>query len=449
MVSEKEKVSGKESGKEGREEDLSQLEKELMEKFDRYVIPGRQKAYQLLGWDFIPGKREGCYVWDLAGKRRFIDVRSSGGVFNLGHRPPATIRALKKAIDELELDMSDHLLMSRYRVELAEKLVNLMPGDIQHAIFCVSGGEAVDLAIKIARGYTGRKNIITSYGAYHGLTGFALSAGDPKWRQKFEPLIPGFKHVPYGDIKAVEEAMDDDTAACIFETIQATGGIVIPPDDFFPRLRELCDKKGVLWIDDEVQTGLGRTGKLWAYEHWGVVPDIVVLGKGTSGAMYPITVVCVREHVAEFLRKNPFIHISTGGGTEIGCVVLSAVLDEITKPGFLEHVNKMAEFFAEELRKLGEEYPDLQKSVRQKGLMMGIEFVDDVLGPLASAQLSRYGVIAVFADNFPRVLQIMPPLIITEKEGKEVVDALRKTYQALRGSWKEMKPLIESMKDIM
>ncbi len=393
----------------------------MVEDFESYVSPGRVAVYRALGFDAVPGKREGVYVWDLAG-RRYINCRSSGGVFNLGHRPRAVVDALVRALDEL--DIGDHMLISEQRAILAARLAKLTPGDIQYSFFTPSGGEACDVAIKLARGYTGRPKIVSALAGYHGHTGFALSAGDPSFKRHFEPLMPGFEQVPFGDPDALREAVDDTTAAVIFETIPATAGILIPGDDFYPAVRKVCDETGALMILDEVQAGLGRTGRLWAIEEWGVVPDIMVLGKGMSGGIYPLSVVCYRPHVDEFFKRNPFVHLTSFGGADLGCVCGIAMLDEICRPGFLEHVEAMGQRFEMGFGRLMAAYPELVTGWRRRGLMIAFELSDDALGPMMTRALGLNGVIAVFCDFRRRAMQIMPPLIIQPAEVDEVLEAM-------------------------
>lgn len=411
-----------------------------MKDFRDHVSFGKVEVFSALGLDLVPGRREGCYIWDVDGEKRVLNCRSSGGVFNLGHRPPSTVDALREALEEL--DCGDHLLLSEQRAALALRLSRLLPGDLTYTIFSVSGGEAIDLAIKLARGHTGRTGIISAKGGYHGTTGLATAAGDPKWKNKFGPLAPGFSQVPFGDLEALEKNVTRETAAVILETIPATGGVLVPPEGYLERLRSLCDDRGALWIDDEVQTGLGRTGNLWAVDEYGLVPDIMVLGKGMSGGIYPLSATCISEKIEHFFRQDPFLHISTGGGTELGCVVTMAMLDEITSPGFLEHVREMADAFHLGLSELGGVFPDVQEGFRQKGLMIGIDTPYDSTGLALSVELYKNGVLAIFADNRPRTMIIMPPLIISRKQVEEVLVALERSYEAIRNLLPELRPSV-------
>ncbi len=403
--------------------------KQTIADFAEYISPGKVKAYRMMGAEVVPARREGVRIWDVDGKA-YINCRSSGGVFNLGHTPPEIRAVLGKALAD-GLDIGDHMLLSAPRAALAKKLAQLTPGDIHYTVFGVSGGEAIDLAIKLARAHTGRPGIISAIGGYHGHTGFALATGDESFKKYFGPLAPGFRQIPFGDLEMLDDAIRDDTAAVIMETIPATYGFPLPPDDYYPTMRKLCDQRGALMIIDEVQAGLGRTGELWAINHWNVVPDIMVIAKGLSGAYYPLSATCFRKHLGKFFEDNPFIHVSTMGGSDIACAVTMAVLDRISDPAFLAHVRAMAERFAQGFATLMKKHGKFLVEVRQKGLMIGLKHAEEKHGFLMTALMFKHGVIALFANNDKTVLQIMPPLIIKEAEVDEVLGALDASYADL------------------
>ncbi len=289
---------------------------ETIEGFRDHVSSGKVAFFAQYGMDFVPGRREGVYLWDVEGDKRLVNCHCNGGVFNLGHRHPAVVDTLVRAVDEL--DIGNHHFISEQRAALARRLAELAPGEMPYSVFAVGGGEAIDFALKLARAHTERPGIISVRGGYHGHTGLALAAGDAQYRDPFGPMPPGFVQVPFGDVAAIADRINGDTAAVILETIPATLGMPIAPQGYFAELRALCDRYGALLIVDEVQSGLGRTGKMWAIEHWGVEPDILVTGKGLSGGVYPIAATCYRSELNAFMEANPFIHISTFGGAEIG-----------------------------------------------------------------------------------------------------------------------------------
>lgn len=401
---------------------IGQMPKEkIIDTFARHVSSGKAKFFAQAGIDFVLGRREGVFIWDTDGQK-LIDCHCNGGVFNLGHRHPRVVAALRQALDELDIGNSH--LMSEPRARLAERLASLWPGDLSRVVFGVGGGEAVDMAIKLARGHTGRPKVISAHGGYHGHTGLALAAGDEQYRRPFGPLAPGFVQVPFGDLEALGAVVDHETAAVIFETIPATLGMALPPEDFFAGVRQLCDDRGALMIIDEVQAGLGRCGEVWGINSYGVVPDILVSAKGLSGGIYPISATIYRERLNPFLDENPFIHVSTFGGSEVGCYVALEVLNLLEEPGFLEHVREMAGLFSQGFDELKQKHPQILVSVRQKGLMMGLKLADPALGPLMTLAGFRHGLLTVYANNDTSVSQILPPLIIQEPEVRQVIEAL-------------------------
>jgi acetylornithine/succinyldiaminopimelate/putrescine aminotransferase len=395
---------------------------EAFEQFGRYVSPYKAETFSSAGLDFVMGRREGVYVWNLEGTKRLLNCHVNGGTFNLGHRHPALCQALRDAADAL--DIGNHHLVSAPRAALAERLAAVTPGDIQYTIFGVSGGEAVDCAIKVARGCTRRPKIVSAFGAYHGHTGFALAAGDAKYREPFGPMPPGFVQVPFNDVDALARVVDRETAGVIFETVPATLGMPIPAPDFYAHVREICDHSGAIFIVDEVQTGLGRTGKMWGVDWFDVVPDILVTGKGLSGGMYPITATCVRPPLMEVFRADPFIHVSTFGGAEIGCAVALALLEVLSAPGFLDRVRRRADWYAAELQALQRTHPRVLVEVRQLGLFIGLRYVHPEGGPLMTKLCYDAGMFALYANNDHSVQQFLPPLVITDAEAEETIRIL-------------------------
>jgi acetylornithine/succinyldiaminopimelate/putrescine aminotransferase len=358
-------------------------------------------------------------MWDVSGEKQLINTHCNGGVFNLGHRHPRILEVMRQSLDEL--DIGNHHLISEQRAALAARMAELTPGDISYTVFGVGGGEAIDLAIKVARAYTGKSKIISALGGYHGHTGYALATGDEKFRAPFGPLLPGFVQVPFNDIAALEAAIDADTAAVILETIPATSGIWVPAPDYLPAVRELCDRKGILWIADEVQAGLGRTGRLWGVDHYELTPDIMVIGKGLSGGIFPMSATCFRPQLESVFHADPFIHISTFGGAELGCPVARAVLDISSDPAFLAHVRDVATVFSAGFVDLKRQYPALLVGLRQQGLMMGIEMTNEMCGPVFTKAAYDAGLLSIYAGNDKRVAQLLPPLIIDRPLAEEIL----------------------------
>jgi len=393
---------------------------DITARFGRHVSSGKARFFQSAGIDFVMGRREGPYIWDVSGAARLIDCHCNGGVYNLGHRNPELIRVLVESLGEL--DIGNHHLISAPRAALAEQLARLTPGHLPYTVFAVAGGEAIDLAIKVARGYTARPKIISARGGYHGCTGLALAAGDEKFRAAFGPALPGFLKVPFGDVDALAAAVDGETAAVILETIPATNGMLIAEPGYFRAVRELCDRTGAQLIIDEVQAGLGRTGKLWGIEHYGVAPDILVIGKGLSGGIYPMAATCFRAPLEAVFHVDPFVHISTFGGAEVGCPVAQKVLEISAAPAFLAHVSELAGLFDAGFRELKTHHGDVLVGLRQKGLMMGIELAHEAYGPLFTKAAFDHGLLSIYAGNYPRVAQLLPPLIIERALVGEILE---------------------------
>jgi len=405
--------------------------KRILALFSEHVSKGKARFFQKYHMNFVMGSREDAVIRDIDSTLQLINLHCNGGVFNLGHRNPEIIGELKAALEDT--DIGNHHLMSRYRAELAEKIANTMPGDLNITIFGVSGGEAVDLAIKTARAYTSRKSIISITGGYHGHTGLALSTGDPNYIKPFGSRLPGFIQVPFEDIAALQQAIQSDAAAAVIvETVQATAGIRIPSKAYLQMVRKICDQNGVLLIMDEIQTGLGRTGKLWAFEYFDIIPDMVVLGKGLSGGIYPISATVLRKPVGAVFDSHPFSHISTFGGSELGCRVAGKVLDISTSPEFLRHVRDLGDRFRTELNRLCQKYPRFFVEIRQLGLMIGLKLKNQSAGPVLTKAAYDHGLLIVFANNDPSVCQFLPPLTLKTDMIPDIISRLDASLNSAR-----------------
>jgi len=402
------------------------------ERFAEYVSPFKAETFRAYGLDFVIGRREGSYLWNLEGTKQLLDCHGNGGTFNLGHRHPKLVAALRGALDQL--DIGNHHFVSAQRAALAERLAACTPGDIQYTVFAVGGGEAVDCAIKIARAHTRRPKIVSAKGGYHGHTGFALAAGDAKYRDPFGPMPPGFVQVPFNDVNALAAAVDRETAAVIFETVPATLGMPIPAPGYYEAVREICDRAGCLFIADEVQTGLGRTGKMWGIDWFGVVPDILVTAKGLSGGLYPIAATCLRPHLIDVFQPDPFIHVSTFGGAELGCTVALAVLDIVGAPEFATRVQRRARWYERELARLQQRHERVLAEVRQLGLFIGLRYRHPEGGPLMTKLCYEAGLLALYANNDHSVQQFLPPLTISDGEAEESIRILDRCLEKLAAS---------------
>lgn len=420
----------------------TQSQKELLKWYRKYVNASKVRTFKSFGFGTMPGERKGIRFKTLEGikpgepPKEIINCRSSGGVFNLGHHNEVIVQRLKDALDA-GLDLGDHMLLSEWRAILAKKLAELMPPGITRTTFGVSGGEAIDTAIKFSFAYTKRNGCISAEGGYHGHTGLALATGDPEFKEPFQWNPPNFSQVPFGDIEAMKEAVTKETACVILETIPATGGVLIAPKGYFSAVRDICDENGTLMIMDEVQAGLGRTGEFWGiyggmYPDEKVIPDFMVLGKGMSSGIYPLSVTSYKGFIEKKIFKDdPFIHISTTGGSDLGCAVAHKMLEIQSDPKFLNHVKKMGKIFGDGLKNLAQEFSNIIKEARGRGLMWGLEFKDEIIAELTMVAIIKEGVLQNYCGNKKDTLIIMPPLIIEKEDIEEVLNRIHKGIEKI------------------
>lgn len=357
---------------------------------------------------------KGALVWDINGKE-YIDCMGAYGVCIVGHCHPRVVDAIKRQSEKL---ISCHgSLYNDARSELLQRIAKISPKGLDRAFLSNSGTEAVEAAIKLARKCTGKQEIIAFMGAFHGKTLGALSATwDKKYRGPYEPLVPGFKHVPYGDCGKVREAITDKTAAVLVEPIQGEGGIKVPPENFLRELRELCNEEKVLLICDEVQTGFGRTGKLFAFEHHGVIPDVVCLAKAIGGGV-PIGITVARDDVMSAFKIGD--HSSTFGGNPLICAAACAAIDVVVEERLPDRAVALGKYFKEKLEALRGKYK-IVREVRGLGLMIGMEFRFDVLNIILNSM--KRGVLVLDAGR--NILRFLPPLVITQEQIDQVVNVL-------------------------
>lgn len=394
---------------------------DVYEKYTKYINPNLAKLMGFAGFG-VEMRAEGCYIYDHEG-RQFLDCLGGYGTFTFGHRNPVVIEAVKAQLDQIAL--SGKAFFTKQQADLAEKLAEITPGNLQFSFFCNSGAEAVEAALKLSKGATGRSKIVSSNGSYHGKTlGALATTGREKYRKKFLPLMPGVEFVDYGDIDALVAAIDDQTACVILEPVQGEGGIIVPPDGYLRAAREACDRQGALLILDEVQSGLGRTGAAFACNHEGVTPDIMTLAKAIGGGVMPLGVAVYTEDIYnKVYGENPMIHTSTFGGNPLACAAGLAALSQLT-PELIENSRAMGERMLNGFKEIQSRFPAILGDVRGRGLMIGIEFTEDEVGEVAVATLMKEGVCVAYALNNPRVLRWEPPLIISAEQVDHAIAAL-------------------------
>jgi acetylornithine/LysW-gamma-L-lysine aminotransferase len=382
--------------------------------FDIINFENRLMANVFAKRPLVITRGKGALVWDIKFKE-YVDCTGSYGVALLGHSHQKVVEAVCKQAETL---ISCHAsLYNNKRTEFLQKLMSITPTGLNKAFLSNSGAESVECAIKLARKFTGKPEIIAVMGGYHGKTMGALSATwDKKYRKPFLPLVPEFKHVPPDNLEKLGEAITEKTAAVLLEPIRGEGGVRVPPLDYLPGVRELCDEKGVLLILDEVQTSFGRTGKLFSCEHWCVTPDVMCLAKPFAGGL-PIGITVARENVMSSLKVGE--HSTTFSGSPIVCAAGCAAIDVLVKDKLSERAATMGTYFKGKLEELQAKY-NIVKEVRGLGLMLGMELRYDVRNIILKT-MDR-GVLILDAGR--NVLRFLPPLVIEKEQIDEAVAVL-------------------------
>jgi acetylornithine/succinyldiaminopimelate/putrescine aminotransferase len=384
---------------------------EMLAKSKEFWNPDKTQFWSDSGVPLVIDRREGYFIYDVSGKR-LIDVHLNGGTYNLGHRNPEVIRAVTAAMERF--DIGNHHFPSLARTALAEALIRSGPANLSKVIYGSGGGEAIDIAIKTARHATQRRKIVSVIKAYHGHTGLAVATGDDRFSALFLSDQPEeFPHVPFNDLETMERVLRaGDVAAVIMETIPATYGFPLPEPGYLEGVKALCERHGALYIADEVQTGLMRTGELWGITKHGILPDLLVTGKGISGGIYPISAVLVSDAAAGWLREDGFGHISTFGGAELGCIAALKTLEITCRPETRSMVHYISAAIGRGLAEIQATYPDWFIGIRQAGVVMGLEFAHPQGAKYVMRHLYDNGVWAIFSTLDPRVLQYKPGILM-------------------------------------
>jgi acetylornithine/succinyldiaminopimelate/putrescine aminotransferase len=396
---------------------------EVLDKSKQFWNPGKTQFWIDAGVPLVIDRREGYLLWDMSGKR-LIDAHLNGGTYNVGHRNREVMAAIAEAMQRF--DIGNHHFPSMARTALAEALIASAPPGLTKVIYGSGGGEAIDIALKTARHATGRRKIVSIVKAYHGHTGLAVTTGDERFAKLFLSDRPDeVAQVPFNDLEAMEGALRGrDVAAVIMESIPATYGFPLPRPGYLEAVKRLCETYGTLYIADEVQTGLMRTGELWCISKHGFSPDLLVTGKGLSGGLYPIAAVLVSEACAGWLTEDGFAHMSTFGGAELGCIAAMKTLEICSRPETRSMVHYLADFLREGLEQIRADHPDWLVGIRQDGLVIGLEF-DHPRGAMhVTKALYDHGVWAIFSTLDPRVLQFKPGLLLTPSLAEELLDRL-------------------------
>ena len=356
----------------------------------------------------------GAHVWDTKNKE-YIDCMGGYGVALVGHRNERVVNAIKSQVDKIITVHSS--LYSKTREEFLETLFKAAPKGLTQAHLNNSGAEAIEAAMKFARKFTGKKGMVAMNGSYHGKSMGALSLTfNPKYRKSFQPLVDKVTFSPFGNIESLREKIDGDTAFVILEPIQGESGIHVAPDGFLQDVRKLCEDNGILLIFDEIQAGLGRTGRMWASEHWDTAPDILCIAKGIAGGV-PMGVTMVRPDILDCISKGE--HSSTFGGNPLSCAAGTATLHALTQDGLIDNADKMGKLFRKELERLKEKHTVIRE-IRGKGLMIGIELKFEVKDILMEG--IEKNLLLLYSGR--NILRLLPPLVISEEDVTRSIEIL-------------------------
>lgn len=385
---------------------------QFIQRYGRYFNRKRIEGIQNLGFFFTEGPAQGPYFYDAEGNR-FLDMWCMGGTFSLGHRNPAVVAAAEQAMRSEEF--GSLFFFSEAKGKLAEKLAQCTPGRLETTHPVVTGAEAIDLSIKIARGCTGRTEVLYADHAYHGCTGFALSMmAKGEMRDYAEPLVPDFHETRYGDAGDLAAKISEHTAAVVLEAVRTDADGAIPPADYFPAVRRLCDQVGAKLIIDEVVCGMGRLGKLWGCQFWDVEPDMLVTAKGFSGGLYPMAAVVTRPECLDFFGEAPFRSISSFAWSNIGARISHAALEETER--LLPRLGALGDAIEASVRTLQQRYCSVLPSVRRAGMLFALEFADAGAGMSFLAAMFGMGVLVVASSQRMDVIKLYPPLILEAEQ---------------------------------
>jgi len=356
----------------------------------------------------------GAHVWDANGKE-YIDCMGGYGVAIVGHCNPRVVHAIKNQLDKIITVHSS--LYNKTREEFLERLIKIAPNGLNQVFLNNSGTEAVEAAIKFARKFTGKKGLVAMNGSYHGKSYGSLSITfNPKYRKSFEPLLSNVSFSPFGDIEALKSTINSDTALIILEPIQGESGIHVAPDGFLQEVRKICNENGIVLVFDEIQSGMGRTGKMWASQHWNTTPDIMCLAKGIAGGI-PMGATLVRPDILACIGKGE--QSSTFGGNPLSCAAGIGTIQALTEDGLVDNGAKMGKLFMDGLERLKEKHKIIRE-VRGKGLMIGVEMKFEVKDILFDAMANN--LLLLYSGK--NILRLLPPLVISESDINKALETL-------------------------
>jgi putrescine aminotransferase len=403
------------------------------EYYNRGFITYRKSVTEAGQYAALEWSGHGSILKDVLG-REYIDCLGGYGIFSAGINHPRIVAAVTTQLPRMALNSQE--LLEPWRGALARLVAEITPGDLQNSFFINNGTDAIEGALKLTRLYTKRSTFIAALSGFHGKSLGSLSLmGKASFRAPFQSGMQDVRFVPYGDADALEteferlEAVGIPVAGVVLEPVQGEAGGVVPPDDYFPRVREICDRYGALFIADEVQTGMGRTGKLWGLDHWGVVPDIMCLGKALGGGVMPLSAFVSTAKIWEVMIPNPIIHSTTFGGNPIACAAgiaaITVTLDE-DLPG---QAAVKGEYLLRQLHLLRARYPGVLKEATGKGLLIGMEFSTQEIGWKVASGLFKRGVLVAGTYSKAQTIRLEPALNIPQPLLEDVVSRLDDTFK--------------------
>jgi putrescine aminotransferase len=416
---------------------IEESKENFAEHFNRGWLEYRKSVTEAGDWASVEWAGEGAIFRDVLG-REFIDCLGGFGMMDLGWRHPDVVRAVKAQLGRSPMPSQE--LIDPLRGVLAKLMAQITPGNLKYSWFAASGTEAIEASIKVSKLYTQKSAFIVAVKAFHGKTLGSLSMmGKADYRQPMGMLYGGpVYHVPFGDAEAVERQLEicDQVgigiAGVLFEPIQGEAGAIVPPDDFWPRVREVTKHYGVLLIADEVQTGLGRTGTMWGVDHWNVVPDILAVAKSLGGGVMPVSAVVTTEEIFRpMMYPNPFMHTTTTGGGALACAAAIAAIQVTLRERLWEQAAQKGEYLMIRLQKFAEQYPQIYEKITGKGLLIGMHFKSSEIGYKVAAELFKRGVLVSGTLTSAQTVRVEPPLIISIGQLNQVLERLEDTLKSV------------------
>ncbi|MDP1714001.1 MAG: aminotransferase class III-fold pyridoxal phosphate-dependent enzyme [Anaerolineales bacterium] len=416
---------------------IDESKSNFAEHYNRNWLEYRKSVTESGDWAAVEWTGSGSVFKDVLG-REYLDFLGGFGMMDLGWSHPDVVNAVKAQLNRSPMPSQE--LIDPLRGVLAKLLASITPGDLKYSWFAASGTEANEAAMKIAKLYTGKTAFIVGVRAFHGKTMGSLSLiGKADFRVPMGAMYAGpVYHVPFGDADAVEKQLEIcekvgiGVAAVMFEPIQGESGAIVPPDDFWPRIRAATKKHSVLLIADEVQTGLGRTGKLWGVDHWNVAPDILTVAKSLGGGVMPISAVCTTEEIFHpMMYPNPFMHTTTTGGGALACSAAIAAIHVTLRERLWEKAAEKGNYLISELEKFAAEYPQIYEKITGKGLLIGMHFKNPEIGYKVAAGLFKRSVVVAGTLTSAQTIRVEPPLIVTQEQIDTFLDRLGEVLQEI------------------